>query len=378
MHPNTSRLRASARRSLGRTVSPGGRSLISELAERCGEWAISGSPAVVLQQSAHFLAERIAADLIAIGSLEGHRLEVSSWPVSGGAVAACHVQEVAVDADFAIARAIREQGIVRLTGPRLSASSHLAGATRLVATTLLAGPKVVGGLVFESMGDEIQPSDDELLRTIGSQVGLAIEHARVSGSMERSLRQTVTVLAALIEERDSYTEAHCEHIAETALGVGVRLGLTPHRLDLLTYGGWLHDIGKVSMPDGVLLKRGPLDAEEFTLMKTHASIGEEVLGRIEALREVAPIVGQHHERFDGTGYPRGLKGEKILLEARILTVADAFDAMTSSRPYRSALSWQEATDEIRRCSGSQFDPDVAQVFLRYQEGEEAQWRTTTL
>jgi HD-GYP domain-containing protein (c-di-GMP phosphodiesterase class II) len=378
---------------------------------------------VVLQESAYFLAERIAADLIAIGSLEGGRLEVSSWPVSAGAVAACHVEEVSVDGDFAIARAIREHGVVRLVGPLAAAGSHLAqmdlaqmdlaqmdlaqmdlaqmdlaqmdlaqmdlakenlanmnfdGAQWVVAVPLVVGRKVVGGLALEGMRQDAQPADDELLKTIGRQLGLAVEHARVSGGMERSLRQTVTVLAALIEERDAYTEAHCEHIAETALGVGVRLGLASHRLDLLTYGGWLHDIGKVSLPDGVLLKPGPLSADEFTQMKTHASIGEEVLRRIEALREVAPIVGQHHERFDGTGYPRGLKGEKILLEARILTVADAFDAMTSTRPYRAALSWQQATDEIKRCSGSQFDPDVAQVFLRYMEGEEAQWRTTTI
>ncbi|MGH8914030.1 MAG: HD-GYP domain-containing protein, partial [Acidimicrobiia bacterium] len=127
----------------------------------------------------------------------------------------------------------------------------------------------------------------------------------------------------------------------------------------------------------ILTKPGALTGREYDQMKTHAAIGEEILDRISLLAEVAPIVGQHHERLDGSGYPRGLRGEDILLEARILAVSDTFDAMTTTRPYRPALPWPRAVDEISAGAGTVFDPEVVTVFLRYVEGEEAQWITSS-
>jgi putative nucleotidyltransferase with HDIG domain len=208
---------------------------------------------------------------------------------------------------------------------------------------------------------------------VASLVSLALEHARVRRSSRTALQQTVTVLAALIESRDSYTESHCVHLAESGLAIGVRMGLPARRLDRVTFGGLLHDIGKVAVSDAVLNKPGPLDSDEYLEMQTHASIGEGILARIGFLENVAPIVRQHHERLDGQGYPGGLKGEEILLEARILAVVDTFDAMTTTRPYRAALPWSRAVEEIRAGAGTQFDPEVVGVFLQYLEGEVSQW-----
>jgi HD-GYP domain-containing protein (c-di-GMP phosphodiesterase class II) len=129
--------------------------------------------------------------------------------------------------------------------------------------------------------------------------------------------------------------------------------------------GLLHDIGKVAIPDAILRKPGPLTEEELRLMQTHTTVGRRILEGLPPMRTVARVVEQHHERFDGSGYPHALKGKEILLPARIISVVDAFDAMTSTRPYRRALGRDKAVEELRAGAGSQFDPDVVRVFLQY-------------
>src|SRR5690606_24456320 len=133
------------------------------------------------------------------------------------------------------------------------------------------------------------------------------------------------VLSSLIESRDTYTESHCVALAEMSVALGIRMGMETEQLTVLNLAGHLHDIGKVSIPDEVLLKRGPLTESEFSVMKSHAVIGQRVLSRITAFELVAPVVGHHHERFDGRGYAQGLKRDDILLEARVLAVVDAVD-----------------------------------------------------
>lgn len=239
-----------------------------------------------------------------------------------------------------------------------------------VAAPIRVEASTLGSLGFR--GDLTEQSRSSLEDTVALAV-LTLENTGLQRNAARSLTEVATVLSALIESRDAYTESHCVALAEYSVGVAIRLGLESDRLTVLNLAGHMHDIGKVSVPDAVLLKPGPLTDDEFAVMQSHASIGEEVLTRIRAFSEVAPVVGQHHERFDGDGYPRGLKGEDIILEARILAVADAFDAMTSSRPYRRALSEDVALEEISTGGGTQFDPEIAQVFLHYLEGEQAQW-----
>ena len=173
----------------------------------------------------------------------------------------------------------------------------------------------------------------------------------------------LSVLSGAIEARDPYTRGHSARVTALAEAIAQRLGWSEERLDSLRVGGPLHDIGKLAISDEVLRKEGRLDDHELAEIREHPKIGAKLLLRVAALREAIPYVLYHHERWDGTGYPSGKAGEEIPLEARVLAIADAFDAMTSDRPYRRALTREQALAEVERCSGTQFDPRVAAVFL---------------
>jgi putative nucleotidyltransferase with HDIG domain len=173
----------------------------------------------------------------------------------------------------------------------------------------------------------------------------------------------LSVLTRAIEARDPYTRGHSARVTALAEEVARRLGWSVEQLTALRIGGPLHDIGKLAVSDDVLRKEGRLDPEELDQIREHPTIGARILLRMAALREAIPYVLYHHERWDGNGYPSGKSGEEIPVEARVLAVADAFDAMTSDRPYRRALSRTQALAEVERCAGTQFDPEIARVFL---------------
>jgi HD-GYP domain-containing protein (c-di-GMP phosphodiesterase class II) len=162
------------------------------------------------------------------------------------------------------------------------------------------------------------------------------------------------------------------------LAIANSMGIEASHLPQLARAAFLHDIGKMAIPDRILRKPGPLSEDERTIMRTHCDIGYNMLVRIPFLREAAEIVLAHQEYFDGSGYPRGLRGDAIPLGARIFAVADALDAMISDRPYRSALSIQYAREEIHRCSGTQFDPQIVEVFLGIEESTWLNLRETSL
>ena len=181
----------------------------------------------------------------------------------------------------------------------------------------------------------------------------------------------LSVLSRAIEARDEYTRGHSARVTSIADAIARRLGWDDERLDLLQLGGPLHDVGKLAIPDDVLRKPGRLDDDELAQIREHPRLGARILLRLAAFRGALPYVLYHHERWDGTGYPTGRAGEQIPLEARVLAVADAFDAMTSDRPYRPALSRDEALAEVERCSGTQFDPEIVRIFLDlFSEAEE--------
>jgi putative nucleotidyltransferase with HDIG domain len=182
--------------------------------------------------------------------------------------------------------------------------------------------------------------------------------------LEGSYGDTLRVLGAAIDLRDSPTAGHSHRVALYSLKIAAELGLRGQELKTLSIGASLHDIGKLAIPDSILLKPGALSEEEWVVMRSHVQIGYDLVKQIPFLAEAAEIVLAHHERSDGTGYPRGLKGMEIPVGARIFAVADTVDAMTSDRPYRSALSFREAYEEIRRWSGIRYDPQVCDRFLR--------------
>jgi response regulator RpfG family c-di-GMP phosphodiesterase len=175
--------------------------------------------------------------------------------------------------------------------------------------------------------------------------------------------QTTNALVTAIEAKDKYTEGHSRRVAELGRMLALAHGMDDVEAERLYVAGILHDVGKIGVPDHVLLKNGKLDDAEWTIMKSHSEKSAEIIAHIDDMVDVTMVIRGHHEWFDGSGYPDGIVGEHIPLGARILIVADAFDAMTTTRPYRGGRSLQAARDEIARCSGTQFDPAIAETFL---------------
>ncbi len=178
-----------------------------------------------------------------------------------------------------------------------------------------------------------------------------------------SAERVIFALAAAVEAKDSYTEAHTQRVGASSRRLGQRAGLGGEALEALLQGGMIHDIGKIGIPDAILQKPGPLDAEEKALMQRHPELGERICRPLGSAAQLLPIVRHHHEAFDGSGYPDRLRGQEIPLPARIVAVCDAFDALTSTRPYRSARSPREAGEVLRAGRGRQWDPDLVEVFL---------------
>ncbi len=195
----------------------------------------------------------------------------------------------------------------------------------------------------------------------------ADELRTVRARLQRTHRETLQALGAVLDARDIDTHAHSLRVATYALTLGRTLGMGDADLTTLERGVYLHDIGKVGIPDRILLSPGALTPTDWEVMRTHCELGYRVASRVEFLREAAPVILAHHERYDGAGYPHGLKGEAIPLGARLFAVIDALDAMTSDRPYRPARCVAAAREEICRGSGSQFDPMIVEAFAGLPE-----------
>ena len=211
--------------------------------------------------------------------------------------------------------------------------------------------------------------DLHLLTAMGRMAGLALERALLIERQDRLFYGVIQALVSTLEAKDEYTRGHTDRVTRYALAIAAEMGVDEQQLKTLRMAGLLHDIGKIGVPEAILTKPGKLTPEEMTWMRRHPDIGADIVKNIQEIGEVVDIVRYHQERWDGTGYPAGLKGEEIPFLDRILAVADAYDAMTSSRAYRRNFSEEEVFAEFRRCSGQQFDPQAVEAFFAaYRKG----------
>ncbi|UCG83963.1 MAG: HD domain-containing protein, partial [Dehalococcoidia bacterium] len=191
-------------------------------------------------------------------------------------------------------------------------------------------------------------------------------------AVHSSLQDTTSVdqiyaLAATVDARDPYASGHWERVTATADLIGRAIGLSADELNTLHAAALLHDIGKVNIPDQIITKAEKPTDSEWEIIKKHSVEGARIVGNIGELSKLAPIIRHHHESYDGTGYPDGLRGEDIPIGARIVHIADAYDTMTTFRPYRNTISYKEACNELRQCAGSQFDPELVEAFITATE-----------
>jgi putative nucleotidyltransferase with HDIG domain len=247
-----------------------------------------------------------------------------------------------------------------------------AGVSTVTVAPIKSGDRLLGLVYLDSSapGKRFMEEDAEILAAVGIQLGTMLENIRLSGHGREFFIGVIRTLVNMIEAKDKYTHGHSERVTRLSLAVGKELALDEKAAETLRVAGLLHDIGKVGVPEAILNKPGSLTDEEFALIKKHPEAGADFIKHLEGFEEIIAGIRHHHERYDGRGYPDGLAGEKIPLLARIIAVADSFDAMTSDRAYRKALSVEAALGEVVKNKGSQFDPAAADAFGRaYEKGK---------
>lgn len=275
-----------------------------------------------------------------------------------------------------------EEFAVILPGFNLDRAGDLAEQIRKEAEDLRLPPDdinftvSIGVAVFpydaREAGELIEKAEEALRRAKFQDKNKVQVYSSIIRQLKKDLRiekkqyhliSTYQTLLRLIDARDRYTFNHSQQVAEYAAGLAAKLGLTEDEVRRIRQGALFHDIGKIEIPRSILNQKGKLSGDEWFILQQHVSYGVEMLKPIEDFKSFLPMVQFHHERFDGRGYPHGLAGPDIPLEARILAVADSYDAMRSNRPYRAALSRQQAVEELQRCAGAQFDPDLVAAFV---------------
>jgi len=244
--------------------------------------------------------------------------------------------------------------------------SWLVGyASQLLAVPLQRQEDVLGCLfVLDKPSGEFDSMDSKLLNSIANESAIYLENSQLFSDAHGLMMGLMHSLTSAVDAKDAYTCGHSERVALLSRHLAVEIGLSDAEVDRIYMAGLLHDVGKIGVPESVLQKTGRLTADEFDQMKKHPQIGARILADVKQIKSLIPGVLHHHERYDGKGYPSGLAGNHIPLMGRIICLADCFDAMTSNRTYRKALPLEVALTEIRRCAGTQFDPNLAEAFLR--------------
>lgn len=251
--------------------------------------------------------------------------------------------------------------------------ADLDGTKAEIAIPLLVKDELIGVLDLQHIEPFSFSKDEEqllLLKVLGNNTAMVLKNYQLAEELRKGFIETVETLVKAIEAKDLYTSGHCERVKELAVEIGCLLGLKQEEIELLELAALLHDIGKIGMPESILNKKGKLTNEEYAVVKKHPQIGYEMLKGISALERINKIILQHHERIDGKGYPTGLEGKDIDKLAKILTVADAIDAMMSARPYRPVQTVDYVIDQLQKCSDTQFDRQIAIIAENILKQEE--------
>jgi HD-GYP domain-containing protein (c-di-GMP phosphodiesterase class II) len=298
----------------------------------------------------------MASFLIDTGTVSQHHRRVEEW----------YLRRCAATGD-----------LVKEREPRFSLLSvlgheHLADFPAHVLSVPVPGRERAIGIVTvvrQQAAGDFSGAEVHMVQEVAAQAAMAVEQAilfaRVrsyADEVEMSYDSTLKVLMAALDTKDAVTQGHSERVARLTVGVAREMGIVDNQLVDIERGALLHDVGKIGVPDDVLRKEAALTEEEWAAMQKHPLLAGLMVSKVSFLEKAMPIMLYHHERFDGSGYPFGLEGEAIPLEARIFAAVDAYDAMTSDRPYRKAMSPEKALEDIRRNSGTQFDPRVVEAF----------------
>lgn len=340
------------------------------------ELASSLDPHEVLTTALEKAEEFCHAESSSIWELDDERAELFFRVVRGEG--ALGIETLRVPLGEGIVGSVAESGEAEIVqdvarDPRWTGEPQEGFETRSILTVpLVARGKVVGVLQLLNPTDRRGFDEEDLRRMqlFAGPLAHALANARLYARQKEIFFDMVTALSEAIEKRDPYTGGHVRRVVVYSLLLGYELGLDRERLEDLRLAATLHDIGKIGVPDRVLRKPGRLEGQEIELMQRHAADGAEIIERIRSLRHLLPGIRSHHERIDGQGYPDGLTGEELSLIPRIIGVADTYDAMTTDRPYRKALSPEAAAEEIEKYAGAQFCPEVAGAFQRlYERGD---------
>jgi putative nucleotidyltransferase with HDIG domain len=248
---------------------------------------------------------------------------------------------------------------------------HSRSISDLKVRSAMCAPLVnrgkVLGIIYVDSNDKsnLYSKDDlALLSAMALKAGISLDNARLYDDQRSLFYNAVETLVRAIQARDPYTSGHSARVSRYSLLIAEKLNLSTKEKHQLYLAAMLHDIGKIGIPDGLLNRKGKLTDEEIQHIRNHVTVGAQMLQALGEMHPIVPLILHHHEAWDGSGYPDGLSGTQIPLMSRILSVADTYDAMTSNRPYRTAMSGSEAVEELKRCAGLHFDPDIVDIFLR--------------
>ena len=344
----------------------------SRIAGALERLSLATSPDALLGAAGRELQELLDGQASVVSRVDGDHLRevAASWPKIGGSSSPLVGYSYLLE-DYPQTRTVLDTGTsaaLSLADPGIEPTeAFVLRETGMDAVLMVPLPPTRNASVLIEIYDvgtrRFTDDDIELGEFFVRQTGALLTQFEHTASVQRLYRETLASLANALEEKDAYTHDHTQEVVALAVDVARALDLTPEEVELVELGALFHDIGKIRVPESILNKKGPLDDEEWGIMRRHTVAGEAILAPITSLREVLPLVRSSHERWDGNGYPDGLAGEDIPVGARVISVCDAFRAMTERRPYREAMSERDATVELRLNAGTQFDPECVRALL---------------